>query len=614
MAVTAPRLTVREQRSLLGRYLRPQRGKFALLGVLLIGNLALQLANPLILRAFIDAALARQSLQTLIGGALLFIGVALATQAVAVAETYVAEDVGWGATNRMRADLTAHLLSLDLSFHNGRTPGELIERVDGDVTALANFFSRFVLLVAGNGVLLIGVLVLLWREEWHVGLAMTVFAVITTAVLIRCRNFGVEAATAERQATADLFGFLEERMAGLDDLRANGATAYVLRRYYERMRAVYRSGLSAAVRQALLYVISVGLFTAGYLTALGMGIWLFQAGAISLGTVYLFFAYADMLRRPLDQITDQLQELQKAGAGMARVQELYAIHPTITDPATDQAPNNPARTAASSVHIPHSAFRIPPLDVPHSAAAVAFEDVSFGYGDATMVLHNVSLRLEPGTVLGVVGRTGSGKTTLSRLLLRLYDPAAGLIRLDGTDIRRLPLAALRARVGVVTQDVQLFQASVRDNLALFDPALDDTRIITILHDLGLGDWLAALPAGLDSELPAGGGGLSAGQAQLLAFARVFLRDPGLVILDEASSRLDPATERLIERAVDRLLQGRTAIIIAHRLGTVERADRILVMDGGRVVEDAPRATLALDPESRFHALLRAGLDLADVPA
>ncbi|MDQ2809343.1 MAG: ABC transporter ATP-binding protein/permease [Chloroflexota bacterium] len=591
MAATAPRLTLREQRTLLGRYLRPQRGKFGLLGVLLIGNLALQLANPLILRAFIDAALAQQSLETLIGGALLFIAVALATQAVAVAETYVAEDVGWGATNQMRADLTAHLLGLDISFHNGRTPGELIERVDGDVTALANFFSRFVLLVAGNGVLLIGVLVLLWREEWHVGLAMTVFALITTAVLIRSRNFGVEAATAQRQATADLFGFLEERMAGLDDLRANGATAYVLRRYYERMRAVFTTGMSAEVRQALLFVITIGLFTAGYITALGMGIWLFQAGAISLGTVYLFFAYADMLRRPLDQITDQLQELQKAGAGMARVQELYALHPAITDPAS-------ADLALST----------------HGPAAVEFDGVSFGYGDATMVLQDVSLHLEPGTVLGVVGRTGSGKTTLSRLLLRLYDPAVGTIRLDGTDIRRLPLATLRARIGVVTQEVQLFQASVRDNLALFDPALDDTRIITILHDLGLGDWLAALPNGLNSELPAGGGGLSAGQAQLLAFARVFLRDPGLVILDEASSRLDPATERLIERAVDRLLQGRTAIIIAHRLGTVERADRILVMDGGRVVENAPRAALALDPDSRFHALLRAGLDLAEVPA
>ncbi len=590
MAAT-PRLSFREQRALLGRYLRPQRGKFGLLGVLLIGNLALQLANPLILRAFIDAALAGRALETLIGGALLFIGVALATQAVAVAETYVAEDVGWGATNRMRADLTAHLLGLDLSFHNGRTPGELIERVDGDVTALANFFSRFVLLVAGNAVLLVGVLVLLWREEWHVGLAMTVFAVITSAVLVRSRNFGVVAATAERQTTADLFGFLEERMAGLDDLRANGAAAYVLRRYYERMRAVYSAGMRARVRQALLIVISVGLFTAGYLTALGLGIWLFQAGAVSLGTVYLFFAYADMLRRPLDQITEQLQELQKAGAGMVRVQELYAIHPAITDPAGNAAG--------------------PPA---HGPAAVAFADVSFGYGDATMVLHDVSLRLEPGTVLGVVGRTGSGKTTLSRLLLRLYDPAAGTIYLDGTDIRRLPLAQLRARIGVVTQDVQLFQASVRDNLALFDPDLDDTRIVTILHDLGLGDWLAALPAGLDSELPAGGGGLSAGQAQLLAFARVFLRDPGLVILDEASSRLDPATERLIERAVDRLLQGRTAIIIAHRLGTVERADRILVMDGGRVVEDAPRAALALDPDSRFHALLRAGLDLTEVPA
>jgi ABC-type multidrug transport system fused ATPase/permease subunit len=207
-----------------------------------------------------------------------------------------------------------------------------------------------------------------------------------------------------------------------------------------------------------------------------------------------------------------------------------------------------------------------------------------------------------------LGRTGSGKTTLTRLLFRLYDPIAGAIQLGGIDLRDLALADLRGRVGMVTQEVQLFQASIRDNLALFDSSVDDRQIERALEELELLDWVRALPEGLDTKLGAGGLGLSAGEAQLLAFARVFLHDPGLVILDEASSRLDPATERLLTRAVDRLIQGRTAIVVAHRLGTVQRADAIMILDQGTIAEYGPRNQLAGDQGSRFYQLLQTGLE------
>ena len=191
----------------------------------------------------------------------------------------------------------------------------------------------------------------------------------------------------------------------------------------------------------------------------------------------------------------------------------------------------------------------------------------FVNGRPPSVLHDVSFALEPGTTLGLLGRTGSGKTTLTRLLFRLYDPTAGEIRLGGRDLRDLRLADLRRHVGMVTQEIQLFHASVRDNLAFFDPTIPDGRILAALDELGLWEWYESLPDGLDTKL-AGGGGLSAGEAQLLAFVRVFLKDPGLIILDEASSRLDPATEQRLTQAMTRLLRGRTAIIIAHRLPTV----------------------------------------------
>jgi ABC-type multidrug transport system fused ATPase/permease subunit len=215
-------------------------------------------------------------------------------------------------------------------------------------------------------------------------------------------------------------------------------------------------------------------------------------------------------------------------------------------------------------------------------------------------------------VVGLLGRTGSGKTTLTRLLFRLYDPDEGCICLGEAgrlaDLRQAPLQALRRRVGMVTQNIQLFHATVRENLTFFDPSIPDGKILGAIQDLGLGEWIQSLPNGLDTELSSGGGGLSAGEAQLLAFTRIFLRDPGLVILDEATSRLDPATEALIERAVDKLVRGRTAIIVAHRLGTVHRADDILILEDGQVCEWGERLALAGDPASRFSQLLETGLE------
>ncbi|HEV2072062.1 MAG TPA: ATP-binding cassette domain-containing protein, partial [Thermomicrobiales bacterium] len=225
------------------------------------------------------------------------------------------------------------------------------------------------------------------------------------------------------------------------------------------------------------------------------------------------------------------------------------------------------------------------------------------------VVLDISFRLAPGEVLGLIGRTGSGKTTLTRLLFRLHDPTAGTIRIGDMNLREYRLSDLRAEIGIVTQDIQLFRASVRDNLTLFDSSISDEQIRSALEGLGLAPWLSSLPDGLDSLLASGGAGLSAGEAQLLAFARVFLRHPRIVVLDEASSRLDPGTERRLERAVDRLLEGRTGIIIAHRLATVQRADSIIVLEDGRIVEYGRREDLAADPTSRFARMLRTGHDL-----
>ena len=243
--------------------------------------------------------------------------------------------------------------------------------------------------------------------------------------------------------------------------------------------------------------------------------------------------------------------------------------------------------------------------------AVEFDNVTFGYDDEKdneIILHNVNFTLEAGKVLGLLGRTGAGKTTISRLLFRLYDINDGQIRLGGIDLKQATLAQIRHHVGIVTQDVQIFRASVRDNLTFFDATIADERILEVLSDLGMDKWLNNLEKGLDTMMESGGKSISAGEGQLLAFTRVFLRNPGLVILDEASSRLDPATEQLIERAVDKLLTNRTGIIIAHRLKTVQRADNILILEDGRVKEWGDRVALTADPNSHFAQLLKTGLE------
>lgn len=566
---------------LLGTYVRPQRLRVVALAALLLSSIGLQLLNPQILRSLIDTATSGGALETLTLAAVLYIVVALIQQGVAVAATYVGETVGWSATNALRADLAAHCLRLRLSYHNTHTPGEMIERIDGDVTALSNFFSQFVILILGNALLLAGVLVLLYREDYRVGLVLTLYAAGALFLLGRMRNYAVPAVTAERQASAEFFGFLEDRLSGLDDIRANGGGGFVMLRFYQNARHLYETRVRAWMRNNAIWMSVMSIFALGYTLGLGLGGWLFLQGAVSIGTVYLVFQYTNMLRRPLEQISQQLKEFQKAAASIGRVGQLKAV--------SDIVPEGRSRLAFSG-----------PL-------LVEFENVAFSYGEEN-VLDRIGFRLEPRQVLGVLGHTGSGKSTLTRLLFRLYDVTGGSIRLNGLDVRSLELGELRTRVGIVTQEVQLFQASIRDNLTLFDPSVSDKRILQVLDTLGLHEWYDKLPFGLGTELGPGKFGLSAGEAQLLAFARVFLREPGLVILDEASSRLDPLTERLIERAVDRLLHHRTGIIIAHRMGTVQRADQILILEHGRILEQGARLKLLHDPDSRFAQLLRTGME------
>lgn len=597
---------------LLKRYLGSQKRRVTLLAIFIFINLTLQLLTPQIIGRFIDSVTQGEALAKLIRLGILFITTAFLQQVFTIISAYFTQNVGWSATNALREDLTRHALHLDMGFHKAHPPGEMISRIDSDINTLNDFFSQFLLQLAGNILLVVAILIILFFEDWRIGLVLTGFSLVAMLVLNKTRNIAVPHWEAERKAEADFYSFLEERLAGTAEIRANGGRSYTIRQFFGLIQSMFKRSIKAAFMVNILINSMFLIFALGNAVSLGVGGSLYINGIISIGTVYIVFQYNRLLERPLEEISRQLSNVQKALASLKRVARLLSAQSKIIDPATSR-----------------SQFLTKGLPDIRKGNALSYDHVSFFYDDqrdldsaentnsdpAEQVLTDITFSLAQGEILGLLGRTGSGKTTLTRLLFRLYDPQVGTIYFSpevthhqAMDIRQIPLSVLRSKVGIVTQSIELFHANVRDNLTFFDTSIRDSQILDVIQSLGLSHWFNSLNSGLDSELESGGGGLSAGEAQLLAFARIFLKDPEIVILDEASSRLDPATEHLIEKAVDRLIQGRTALIIAHRLKTVQRADKIMILEGGRIEEFGDRQALALDPDSRFNQLLKTGLD------
>ena len=433
----------------------------------------------------------------------------------------------------------------------------------------------------------------LWPQRSPVAL-MSVLLLTSTAIqitcprivrafilLIRVRGLAGPVLRENREKTAGFYGFLGEVLGATEDIRGLDAVPFVFGRLFERLRAWLPTFVRAEMAGNLVWCSALAIFAVGEATAYGVGGWLHETRGLPLGTVYMLASYAALMSQPLENIRTQLQVLQRSDACIARIRGLFAVHSAIVD----------------------GEVRLPP-----GPLSLEFRNVSFTYEDgpeADSVLHEMSFCLGPGRKLGLLGRTGSGKTTVGRLVFRMYEPTTGDILLGGVNLRLTGVRDMRSRVAVVTQDVQLVSGTVRDNITLFDRKVPDDLLLRILETLGIKEWSDRLPRGLDTMVSPGE--LSAGEAQLLALARAFIRDPDLVILDEASSRLDPATESLLDRAIDRLLAGRTAVIIAHRLATVERADEVMVLEQGRIVEHGERAALAVEPETRFAQMRSRGI-------
>jgi ATP-binding cassette subfamily B multidrug efflux pump len=560
---------LRRLRSLLP-YLRPDRRRVALALLLLVPVAASSAIQPLLVGQTI-AVLRREPSWSWLQGLPLgqAVGQLVALLLVAVvlrlllqgSQSLMVQTIGQRLTHRLRIDLFGHALALPLAVHDRTPVGKLLTRLTSDVEALTELVGTGAIGVLADVVTLVVIATLMLSTEPRLGLMLLALQLPMGWLVIRLQQRYRRANYRVREELSQLNADLQENLQGLEVVQMFGREAYnsaAFARTSDRYRRAidgtvfYDSVISALLEWVALMAIALVLVLGGSLVT---------AEVIGLGTLTTFILYSQRLFDPLRQMAERFTQLQGGLTAIERIGELRELE-TEPDEAAGQ-PLPPARDGRSG--------------------AVVFDDVCFGYRPDEPILRHLQLEIAPGEHVALVGPTGSGKSTIIRLLCRLYEPQSGRILLDGVDIRELPLADLRRRLGVVLQDTFLFSGTVADNLRLGDD-LSDASLQRLCHDLGLDGLLQHLPRGLETPLRERGGNLSSGERQLLAVARVALRDPAVLVMDEATAFLDPSTEATLQRDLERMLSGRTAIVIAHRLATVEAADRIVVLRGGAVVE------------------------------
>jgi len=474
--------------------------------------------------------------------------------------------VGQRLTARIRDDLFRHSLALSLRFHDRMPVGKLLTRLTSDVDALAEVFGSGAVGVLGDLVTLLVIASSMLLIEWRLGLLLLFTQIPVTAMVLwlqrryRKVNYNV------REELSQLNADFQENLQGLEVVQMFRREALNGTRF-ARTGAAYRRAVNGTIFfdssiSAFLEWVSLGAVA----LVLALGGYMVTSGAMGLGLLTTFILYSQRLFDPLRQLAERFTQIQGGLTAVERIGELLEQPLEIVEDAGARPLNNAG------------------------LGEVVFENVSFSYRPDEPILRNLSFRIAPGEHVALVGPTGSGKTTVIRLLCRLYEPQQGRILLDGRDIRSIPLADLRRQLGVVLQDTFLFSGNVADNLRL-NAAISDAELLRICRDLGLADLLKRLPAGLETELRERGGNLSSGERQLLAVARVAIRNPTVLVMDEATAFMDPATEATLQRDLDRLLQRRTAVVIAHRLATVEASDRILVLRRGELIEQGTHQEL-----------------------
>ena len=505
-----------------------------------------------------------QALRVLVGLLLAAVLVRLSLQGT---QSYNVQVVGQRLTARLREALFHHVMALSLRFHDNTPTGKLVTRLTSDVEALAEVFGSGAVGLLGDLVSLVVISITMLMIEWRLGLMLIALQIPVTLGMLWLQRRYRRANYRVREELGQLNSDLQENLQGLEVVQMFRREGENSRRFRTTNQAYRRAVDGVIFYDSAISAMIEWVSQAAIALVLAVGGGLVTGGAMGLGTLTSFILFSLRLFDPLRQLAERFTQIQGGLTAVERIDELLSRPIEITD-ISDGARSDVVRRSAGERYSP---------------GEVVFESVSFAYRPDDPILHELSFRISPGEHVAIVGPTGSGKTTIIRLLCRLYDPQAGRILLDGIDIRELPLAVLRQRFGVVLQDTFLFSGSVASNVRL-DCPLTDGEVERLCLDLGLGSLLQRLPAGLATSLRERGANLSSGERQLLAVARVAARDPSVLVMDEATAFLDPSTEATLQRDLERLLHDRTAIVIAHRLATVESSDRILVLRKGQLIE------------------------------
>lgn len=519
------------------------------------------LAQPIVIQRAIDSGLATGNSDALVTASIIFIVLAVLVYVFQAISIYTVSWIGQRFIRDLRVRLFSHLQRLSMSFYDGENSGRLVARMTADMVALTDVLNNGFLMVVQAMLLLVGTVVLLFILSWQLSLVALVILpplVVATAIF---RVYSTRAYEAVRDRIADVLIHMQESFAGMRVVQAFAREGHNTERFGEINEANYEANVRT-VRISSMYVPFIE-----WLGGVGIGIILYFGGrgvfgaTVSVGTVAAFIFYLNFIFQPIQQLSQVYDLLQSGFAALHKIFGLLAVEPDV-------------RESPRAVELPRPV-----------RGRIDFEGVTFGYVSETPVLHDISVTIESGQRVALVGATGAGKSTMAKLTMRFYDPTSGRVRLDGCDLRQLRLEELRRAITLVPQEGFLFSGTVRENILFGRPDATDEEVVRSCRALGVHDFIESLPGSYDTPVSYRGSRLSAGEKQLVSLSRAFLADPAVLILDEATSSLDPGTEALVEHTMRRLLAGRTSIVVAHRLSTAEHCDRVLVVDSGRVIED-----------------------------
>lgn len=558
----------------LARQVRPYWRTLLVSVALLPVIAAFEVAQPYLLKVAIDEHIAPHRPEGLDLLALYYLGALAGQYLAAFAHNYLVQAAGQRAMHDLRLAIHRHVLRLTTAFFDRTPVGVLMTRMTNDIESLTEMFASGIVSLLGDVVRLALIVAVMFRTDGKLALYSMLAVPVLAGIAALFRGWVRDAFRAIRAKMARMNAFLQERLSGMKVVQAFAQEDRTCRELDVINREYRAANARAIAADAALYSVVEAVASLAVASLLWHGGARIAGGTLTFGVLVQFVEYLGKFFAPLRDLSAKYTVMQQA---MAAAERVFGLLDT-------REPDAPAAAAAPPPPPPAAAAANTPAAPGHPPPAVELDNVTFGYRASAPVLRDFSLAISPGETVALVGATGAGKSSVIKLISRLYEPQGGAVRVDGRDVRTLDPAALRRHVVVVSQDVFLFSGTLGDNIGLFDPAISRAAMWEAARRVGADRVIASRPEGLDAPVAERGGNLSAGERQLVAFARALARDPALLVLDEATASVDPETERLIERGIAELMRGRTSIVIAHRLSTIRRADRIVTVDQGRIAE------------------------------